>query len=69
MCKGVSEINIKQEIGNSKAKIKKIKNQISSCHDKDLKIHLYYQLQQEEIKLESFELLLALYQKVGKSYE
>ena len=62
-------MNLKQEIGNSKALITKYQKQIKKCYDEDLKQHLIYQLTQEQIKLESYELLLSLNKKVGRNYE
>ena len=63
------QMNLKQEIENSKALITKYQNQINNCFDEDLKQHLKYQLKQEQIKLESYELLLSLNKKVGRNYE
>lgn len=65
----MSVINIKQEIGSSKALINKYKNQLANCYNIELKQQLEYKLQQEQLKLESYELLLGLYQKVGYWYE
>ena len=62
-------MNYKQEIGNSKALITKYKNQIANCFDEDLKNFLQYKLNQEQLKLESFELLLSLNKKVNHKYE
>lgn len=62
-------MNLIQEIGNCKALITKYQNQLTNCYNEDLKRHLKYQLQQEQIKLESYELLLDLYKKVGRAYE
>lgn len=62
-------MNYKQEIGNCKALITKYQNQISNCFDEDLKNSLQYKLNQEQLKLESFELLLSLNQKVSRNYE
>lgn len=58
-------MNLKQEIGTSKAKISTLKNKISNCQNEELKEHLKYQLKQEQIKLEGFELLLSLYKRIG----
>lgn len=63
--KGVIKLNLKQEIGNSKALIKKYQNQIESCYSENLKESLQNKLKQEQIKLEGYELLLELYKKVG----
>ena len=63
--KGVIELNLKQEIGNSKALIKKYQNQINSCYSDKLREDLKYKLKQEQTKLEGYELLLDLYIKVG----
>ena len=60
-------MNLKQEIGTSKATISKLKKQIPNCKNEESKQHLEYKLKQEQIKLESFELLLSLSQKVGTS--
>ena len=62
-------MNIKQEIQDCKSRIKKYQNQRNNCFNDDLKKHLEYQLQQEQLKLESFELLLDLSQKVGEHYQ
>lgn len=62
-------MNLKQEIGNCKALITKYQNQLTNCYNEDLKRHLEYQLTQEQLKLESYELLLDLYKKVGRAYE
>lgn len=62
-------MNIKQEIRDCKSRIKKYQNQRNNCFNDDLKKHLEYQLQQEQLKLESFELLLDLSQKVGEHYQ
>lgn len=62
-------MNLKQEIGTSKSKISTLKNKISNCNNEELKEHLKYQLKQEQIKLEGFELLLSLYKRIGTFYE
>lgn len=62
-------MNLKQEIGTSKAKISTLKNQILHCKNEELQEHLKYQLKQEQIKLEGFELLLSLYKRIGTFYE
>lgn len=62
-------MNLKQEIGTSKATISKLKSQIPNCKNEEHKQHLEYQLKQEQVKLEGFELLLSLSQKVGKFNE
>lgn len=62
-------MNIKQEIQDCKSRIKKYQNQRNNCFTDDLKQHLDYQLRQEQLKLESFELLLDLSQKVGEHYQ
>lgn len=49
----------------SREKVQKLTNQLSNCFDTDLKRHLEYQLKQEALKLESFELLLELSKKAG----
>lgn len=62
-------MNLKQEIGTSKAKISTLKNKLSNCKNEELQEHLKYQLKQEQIKLEGFELLLSLYKRIGTFYE
>ena len=62
-------MNVKQEIANSKKMIVKYQNQISNCKNEDLKQSLKNKLKQEQVKLESYELLLALHKKVGSFYE
>ena len=62
-------MNIKQEIQDCKSRIKKYQNQRRNCFNDDLKQHLDYQLRQEQLKLESIELLLVLSQKVGEHYQ
>lgn len=62
-------INIKQELNQSKQKANKLKNQLSNCYDKELKSHLEYSLNQELLKIESYELLLDLSRKAGVTYE
>lgn len=62
-------MNIKEEMYEHKARITKLSNQITNCYNPDLKQHLEYELHQEQLKLESCELLLALSQKVGRGYE
>ena len=52
-----------------KARITKLNNQISCCYNPELKQHLTYELYQEQLKLESCELLLALSQKAGVDYQ
>lgn len=42
-------------------------NQISNCFDTELKQHLEYELKQEALKLESYELLWELAKKAGCS--
>ena len=49
----------------SREKVQKLTNQISNCYDTELKRHLEYQLRQETLKLESYELLLELAKKAG----
>ena len=62
-------MSIKQQIFEHKARITKLSNQITNCFNPDLKQHLQYELKQEQLKLESCELLLALSKKAGKDYE
>lgn len=57
--------NLKQEIGNKKSYIKSIKKKLAQCSNSDIQFRLEYKLRQEEIKLESLELLLHYYKKVG----
>ena len=56
---------IKQHINTSTSRIKNYKKQLATCTNEDLRAQLLYKLKQEEIKLESFELLLFHYQKMG----
>ena len=49
----------------SREKVQKLTNQISNCFDLELKRHLEYELRQEALKLESYELLLELVKKAG----
>ena len=62
-------MNVKQEIAHSKKLIVKYQNQISNCKDEDLRKILYNKLVQEQVKLESYELLVALNKRVGSFYE
>ena len=62
-------MNIKIEIHEHKARITKLSNQITNCFNPELKQHLQYELEQEQLKLESCELLLALSRKAGSNYE
>lgn len=62
-------MSIKQQIYEHKARITKLNNQITNCFNLDLKQHLQYELKQEQLKLESCELFLALSRKAGKNYE
>lgn len=57
---------IKQQIGTSTSRIKNYKRQLATCSNDEMRTQLLYKLKQEEIKLESFELLLYHYQKVGR---
>ena len=52
-------------MNESREKVQKLTNQISNCFDLELKRHLEYELKQEALKLESFELLLELAKKAG----
>ena len=56
---------IKQHINTSTSRIKNYKKQLATCTNGDLRAQLLYKLKQEEIKLESFDLLLFHYQKMG----
>lgn len=58
---------LKQEIGNKKTYIKSIQKKLAQCSDSEIQFQLEYKLRQEEIKLESLELLLHYYIKVGRS--
>lgn len=58
-------INIKEEMKESRDRIKKLQNQIPNCYNPDLKRHLAYELHQEQLKLESYELLIELSKKAG----
>ena len=62
-------MNVKQEIEKSKKRIVKYQNQISNCKDENLKQTIYNKLKQEQVKLESYELLFALHKKVSLFYE
>ena len=62
-------MNVKQEIEKSKKKIVKYQNQISNCKDENLKQTIYNKLKQEQVKLESYELLFALHKRVSLIYE
>ena len=62
-------MNTKEEMKEHEARITKLTNQITNCYNPDLKQHLQYELKQEQLKLESCELLLALSKKAGKDYE
>ena len=57
---------LKQQIGTSTSRIKNYKRQLATCSNDEMRTQLLYKLKQEEIKLESFELLLYHYQKVGR---
>ena len=62
-------MNVKQEIEKSKKRIVKYQNQISNCKDETLKQTIYNKLKQEQVKLESYELLFALHKRVSLFYE
>ena len=57
---------LKQQIGTSTSRIKNYKKQLAICSNEELRTQLLYKLKQEEIKLESYELLLYHYKKVGR---
>ena len=57
---------LKQQIGTSTSRIKNYKKQLSTCTNEELTTQLLYKLTQEELKLESYELLLYHYKKVGR---
>lgn len=57
---------LKQQIGTSTSRIKNYKKQLSTCTNEELTTQLLYKLKQEELKLESYELLLYHYKKVGR---
>ena len=61
-------MNIQQEIQDCKCRISKYQNKINYCSNDEQRNHYAYQLKQEQIKLEGFELLLELSQKVGGNY-
>lgn len=62
-------MDLKQEINNSKYNIRNYKKILEITSDEEEKNHLYYLIKQEEIKLESFELLLSLSEKLRGKYE
>lgn len=62
-------MDIKNEMNTCKSKIRNYKKSLSFCTNEEEKNHLQYQLKQEEIKLESFELLFSLSKKVREKYE
>lgn len=51
----------------SREKVQKLTNQLSNCFDTELKRHLEYELKQEALKLESYELLLELAKQAGRN--
>ena len=57
---------LKQQIGTSTSRIKNYKKQLATCSNEELRTQLLYKLKQEELKLESYELLLYHYKKVGR---
>lgn len=57
---------LKQQIGTSTSRIKNYKKQLATCSNEELRSQLLYKLKQEELKLESYELLLYHYKKVGR---
>ena len=61
-------MNIQQEIQDCKYRISKYQNKLSYCANDEQRNHFAYQLRQEQIKLEGFELLWELSQKVGGNY-
>lgn len=67
--KGDDVIHIRERIKEQKAVVTKLANQITNCHNPELKSYLEYQLHQEQLKLESLELLLDLARKAGYHYE
>lgn len=62
-------MDIKNELNNCKSNIKYYKKVLKLCTDTEKQNHLKYQIEQEQIKLESFELLLSLSEKVRGKYE
>lgn len=52
-----------------KSKIREYKKHLEICTDDEERQHFQYQIEQEKIKLESFELLSALSEKVRGKYE
>lgn len=57
---------IKQNLGTNISRIKNYKKQLATCTNEDLRAQLLYKLKQEELKMESYELLLYHYKKVGR---
>lgn len=57
---------LKQQIGTSTSRIKNFKRQLATCLNDELRPQLEYKLRQEELKLESYELLLYHYQRIGR---
>lgn len=57
---------LKQQIGTSTSRVKNYKKQLATCSNEELRSQLLYKLKQEELKLESYELLLYHYKKVGR---
>ena len=62
-------MNIKNELNNCKLSIRNYKKTLELSSDEEERNYLKYQIQQEKIKLESFELLLSLSEKVREKYE
>lgn len=62
-------MDLKQEINNSKLNIRNYKKELESSSDEEERNHLYYLIKQEKIKLESYELLLSLSEKLRGKYE
>lgn len=57
-------MNLDNEIITSEKKIKDLRNQLNQCHNLEKKRHLAYLIEQEEIRLESYELLRSLSAKI-----
>lgn len=62
-------MDIKNELNNCKSNIRNYKKILELCTDEEERNHFQYQIKQEQIKLESFELLLSLSEKMRGKYE
>lgn len=61
-------MNLDNEIITSKKKIKDLRIQLHECNNLEKELHLAYLIEQEEIRLESFELLRSLSAKIRGRY-